>query len=257
MPFLLQFAVSGGKQSGGEARRRRCDLSCLRVILRLVKPAFVMRVACLSCCSLRLVEENNRVERQDVDSMIFVGVNVMSVHAGEAISDALRGVGVWNPASLAADFCGWTGGRTFLNWRPLSWAELVKKRIGMRLGNAYSAAQQDAQRSLAAVKEMAKTRGETYLELAKLYLSRRDYRNAKRRYLRVSDCVPGRFIWQFGIGWTTYSPPLVGLRQTFRSGEIVNRTPPGGISFSPPLYSASHKKDGTQCRRKSNFPPTT
>jgi hypothetical protein len=69
--------------------------------------------ACLSCCSLRLVEENNRVERQDVDSMIFVGVNVMSVHAGEAVSDALRGVGVWNPASLARTFAGGLAGELF------------------------------------------------------------------------------------------------------------------------------------------------
>ena len=82
----------------------------------------------------------------------------------------------------------------------------------MQFGNACSVARPDAQRSVAAVKEMAKMRGETYLEFAKSYLSRRDYRNAKRRYLRVSDCVPGRFIWQFGIGWTTYSPPLIGLR---------------------------------------------
>jgi hypothetical protein len=42
------------------------------------------------------------VVRQDVGSMIFVGVNVMSMHAGEAISDARRGIGVVDSASLCA-----------------------------------------------------------------------------------------------------------------------------------------------------------
>jgi len=53
----------------------------------------------------------------------------------------------------------------------------------MQLGNVRSKAQQDAPRNLAAVKEMAKTSGETYLEYAKNYLSRRDFQNAKRRQL--------------------------------------------------------------------------
>jgi len=46
------------------------------------------------------------VERQDAGSMIFVGVNVMSVHAGEMVSDALREVYVWNSASLDVGICG-------------------------------------------------------------------------------------------------------------------------------------------------------
>jgi hypothetical protein len=49
----------------------------------------------------------------------------------------------------------------------------------MQFRNVRSRAQQEAQRSLAAVKEMAKTRGETYLEYAKRYLVRRDFPNAK------------------------------------------------------------------------------
>lgn len=40
-------------------------------------------------------------------------------------------------------------------------------------------AQENAQRSFVAVKEMAKTRGEAYLEYAKRYLSQRSFRNAK------------------------------------------------------------------------------
>jgi len=49
----------------------------------------------------------------------------------------------------------------------------------MQLGNVCSATQQNAQWSLSAVKEMAETRGETCLEYAKNYLSRRNLRNAK------------------------------------------------------------------------------
>jgi hypothetical protein len=54
-----------------------------------------------------------------------------------------------------------------LNCRLISRAELIKRRIGMRPGTVCLAARQDAQRSLAAVKEMAKTRGEAYLKFAK------------------------------------------------------------------------------------------
>jgi hypothetical protein len=48
-------------------------------------------------------------------------------------------------------------------------------------------------RRLAAVKEMAKTRGETHLELAKSYLSRRDYRNAKATALEGKRLCAGPF----------------------------------------------------------------
>jgi hypothetical protein len=66
-----------------------------------------------------------------------------------------------------------------LNWRLEFRAKPVKRRIGMQLGNACSAAKQDARRSLAAVKEMGRARGETYLEYAMKYLTQRDFRNAK------------------------------------------------------------------------------
>ena len=56
-----------------------------------------------------------------------------------------------------------------------------------------SAVRQDTQRSLVAVKEMAKMRGETYLELAKSYLSRRDYRNAKATALEGKRLGAGPF----------------------------------------------------------------
>jgi hypothetical protein len=59
-----------------------------------------------SCRSLRRGKENIRVERQDAGSMIFVGVNVMSVLAGEMVSDALREVCAWNSASLDVGICG-------------------------------------------------------------------------------------------------------------------------------------------------------
>ena len=49
----------------------------------------------------------------------------------------------------------------------------------MQLGNVCSATQQNAQWSLSAVQELAETRGETCLEYAKNYLSRRNLRNAK------------------------------------------------------------------------------
>lgn len=49
----------------------------------------------------------------------------------------------------------------------------------MQIKNVRSTAQQNAKRDIAAVKEMAKTRGETYLEYAKNYLSRRDLLSAR------------------------------------------------------------------------------
>ena len=43
------------------------------------------------------------------------------------------------------------------------------------------------------MKEMAKTRGETYLELAKMYLSRQDSRNAKATALEGKRLCAGPF----------------------------------------------------------------
>jgi len=63
----------------------------------------------------------------------------------------------------------------------------------MQLGTDPSAIRQDTQRSLVAVKEMATMRGETYLELAKSYLSRRDYRNAKATALEGKQLSAGPF----------------------------------------------------------------
>ena len=63
----------------------------------------------------------------------------------------------------------------------------------MQFGNACSVARPDAQRSVAAVKEMAKMRGETYLAFAKSYLSRRDYRNAKATALEGKRLCAGPF----------------------------------------------------------------
>src|SRR5664280_114839 len=63
----------------------------------------------------------------------------------------------------------------------------------MQLGNVRSKAQQDALRNLAAVKEMAKTRGETYLEYAKSYLSRRDFQNAKATAIEGRRLCRGPF----------------------------------------------------------------
>ena len=50
------------------------------------------------------------------------------------------------------------------------------------------------------MKEMAKTREETHLELAKSYLSRWDYRNPKATALEEKQLCAGPFIWPFGIG---------------------------------------------------------
>ena len=63
----------------------------------------------------------------------------------------------------------------------------------MQLGNDCSVATAGCAAELAAVKEMAKMRGETYLELAKSYLSRRDYRNAKATALEGKRLCAGPF----------------------------------------------------------------
>jgi hypothetical protein len=68
----------------------------------------------------------------------------------------------------------------------------------MQLGTDPSAIRQDTQRSLVAVKEMATMRGETYLELAKSYLSRRDYRNAKATALEGKQLSAGPFYLAVG-----------------------------------------------------------
>ena len=63
----------------------------------------------------------------------------------------------------------------------------------MQLGNVCSATQQNAQWSLSAVKEMAETRGETCLEYAKNYLSRRNLRNAKATAIEGRRLCRGPF----------------------------------------------------------------
>jgi len=63
----------------------------------------------------------------------------------------------------------------------------------MQLGNVCSATQQNAQWSLSAVKEMAKTRGEAYLEYAKKYFSRGDLRNAKATAIEGRRLCRGPF----------------------------------------------------------------
>ena len=54
-------------------------------------------------------------------------------------------------------------------------------------------AQENAQRSFVAVKEIAKTRGEAYLEYAKKYLTQRDFRNAKATTVKGRRLCGGRF----------------------------------------------------------------
>jgi len=75
--FVFRFAAGEGKQSGGEARRRRCDLCDLRVMLVPVKLRSVTRGVSLSCRSLRRGRENIRVKRQDIGGVKRIGVNVM------------------------------------------------------------------------------------------------------------------------------------------------------------------------------------
>ena len=97
LAFAFPVAVSArgvktigwkGKTSAGELCRQR--VKSVRCVVRCCA------LSCrLSCRSLRRGRENIRVERQDVGSTIFVGVNVMSMHAAEAISDARRELEWW------------------------------------------------------------------------------------------------------------------------------------------------------------------
>jgi hypothetical protein len=63
----------------------------------------------------------------------------------------------------------------------------------MQIRNVRSTAQQNAKRDIAAVKEMAKTRGEAYLEYAKKYFSRGDLRNAKATAIEGRRLCQGPF----------------------------------------------------------------
>jgi hypothetical protein len=123
---------------------------------------------------LRRGKENNRVIRQDVGAQKYVGVNVMPVDAGDAISAALRAVGARETCVADTGCAGVRRGRLELNCRLVSQLQIIKRRIGMQVGNIRSRAQVVAQHNLPAVKEIAKPHGETYLEYAKNYLSRRD-----------------------------------------------------------------------------------
>lgn len=57
-------------------------LVTLRVNLRSVKSLSVTRLVSLFCRSLRRGKESNRVIRQDVGALKYVGVNVMSSACG-------------------------------------------------------------------------------------------------------------------------------------------------------------------------------
>jgi len=63
----------------------------------------------------------------------------------------------------------------------------------MQVGIVRSRDQQDAQRNVIAVKKMAKKRGETYLECAKNYFSRRDLLNAKATAIEGRRLCRGPF----------------------------------------------------------------
>ena len=82
----------------------------------------------------------------------------------------------------------------------------------MQFGNACSVARPDAQRRPAAVKEMTKTRGGLISNSQSRISVGGIIGTQKRLHLRESGCVLARFIWPFGIGWTTYSSLLIGLR---------------------------------------------
>ena len=73
----------------------------------------------------------------------------------------------------------------------------------MQVGIVRSRDQQDTQRNIIAVKEMAETRGETCLEYAKNYLSRRNLRNAKATAIEGDACAGDRSIWLFRTNWMT------------------------------------------------------
>ena len=73
----------------------------------------------------------------------------------------------------------------------------------MQIKNVRSAAQQNAKRDLAAVKEMAKTRGETYLEYARTISVDGICGAQEQRQLRDGDCAGDHSIWRFRNSWTT------------------------------------------------------
>ena len=97
----------------------------------------------------------------------------------------------------------------------------------MRPGTACLAARQDAQRSLAAVKEMAKTRGEAYLKFAKRYLSQRHFRNAKAAAVEGKRLCEGPF-------YLAVQEQLDGVLRDIEVAEAVTSQPvppPGTLHF--------------------------
>jgi hypothetical protein len=120
-----------------------------------------------------------------------------------------------------------------LNCRLISRAELIKRRIGMRPGTVCLAARQDAQRSLAAVKEMAKTRGEAYLKFAKQYLSQRHFRNAKAAAVEGKRLCEGPF-------YLAVQEQLDGVLRDIEVAEAVTSQPipPQGVFIFPSKPSA-------------------
>ena len=100
----------------------------------------------------------------------------------------------------------------------------------MRPGTVCLAARQDAQRSLAAVKEMAKTRGEAYLKFAKQYLSQRHFRNAKAAAAEGKRLCEGPF-------YLAVQEQLDGVLRDIEVAEAVTSQPvppPRDSSFSRP-----------------------
>ena len=95
----------------------------------------------------------------------------------------------------------------------------------MRPGTVCLAARQDAQRSLAAVKEMAKTRGEAYLKFAKRYLSQRQGEGPPSP-LPLCDIYRVLFAFRFLFG-----RPFLGRPFFLQIGRSPFR---GRPAFSPP-----------------------
>jgi len=103
----------------------------------------------------------------------------------------------------------------------------------MRPGTVCLAARQDAQRSLAAVKEMAKTRGEAYLKFAKQYLSQRHFRNAKAAAAEGKRLCEGPF-------YLAVQEQLDGVLRDIEVAEAVTSQPipPQGVFIFPSKPSA-------------------
>ena len=90
-----------------------------------------------------------------------------------------------------------------LNCRLASWAESIKRRIGMQVGIVRSRDQQDAQRNIIAVKEMAETRVRRVSNTQRTISAGGIYGTQKQRQLRDDACAGDRSIWLFRTNWMT------------------------------------------------------